>query len=545
MSSRPRSDPRVAPPPLGRLARSLRSTSSSQILLAAGAIHFLFLFFLGLSHHWSYLSSVLDLGAFDQSLWGILNGTPFQTTANVFGVSINWLGVHFNPILAFFSPLYAIFPAAEWLVLIQALAISMAVWPLYALGVRVCSSERAALLWSFAYLLNPFVLGAAAWDFHPMVLAAPVLAWALLAVEKGNAKILLFCGLLLLLIQEQYGVAVGGLGLLYWIRQRALLPSLLTLAMAGIGFGLVMVVIMPALSPTGGHIMIGEELGQLGRYGWLGTSPGGVFRSLLSDPILVLTFVLKDMGGWIYLGFLIVPLALTPLFGFEFLLPGVADFAANLLSANTMPRSPFAYHSIGLVPILIVAGMHGARRLSRFKRYSVAGLGRLALLGTLLVTYRLLPLPLPGAINAWAPVEYRIWPEQSLREVRASLPPTVSVSAQPNIGSHFTHRAELRVFPDGVGEVDCVVLRLASPTKRIHESDVGEIGSLAHHLQMDPAAFLSTVEELIASGEYGLKTSEPPWMVLCRDAESTAGDRQLLLSELDGLAQKWLGFPRP
>jgi len=518
---------------------ALPSSRLARVLLLAGVAHFLLLVFLGLTRHWGFLTSAHDLGIYDQSLWGILNGSPFLSTASELDLVVNHLGVHFNPILATFVPLYAILPAAEWLALIQALAISITAWPLYRLGVRLLSSEHAAALWTLVYLMNPFVLNAAAWDFHPIVLAAPVMTLTMLALELKRARLMLLGCIVLLLIREHLGVAVAGLGVLWWLRQRTFLPGFSAILIGGVGFVIVVGLIIPAFSPAGSHLMLSEDLGQLSRYVWLGTSPTEVLRSLLLHPIDAMRFALFELGGWVYLFFLLIPLALTPLIGAEFLLPAGADLAVNLLSANPMPRSVFAYHSIALIPVFVIAGMHGACRLSRLDRYSVTGLGRLVVFSSLLMTYRLLPLPLPGAINIWEPLEYRMWPERSVRDLRALLPPEMSVSAQANVVPHFTQRTNIRVFPNGVGEADCIVLRLASPTARIKGDNSSEVGGLAHHLQMAPGSYLARIQAVIASGEYGLKYWNGPWLLLCRSAAMTDIERSRILSELEDLARTW------
>lgn len=508
-------------------------------MLVVGMVHCLLILGLGLSRHWGYLTSVFDLGIYDQSLWGLLHGAPFLSTGNEFDQPINRLGVHFNPILAIFAPLYALYPAAEWLILVQALAITITAWPLYILGLRVLRSERAAMLWALAYLFNPFVIGAAAWDFHPVALAAPVMALAMLAIEIRHARLMLLSCLVLLLIREHYGIAVAGFGILWWLRQRTLRPALLVCGMGGIGFVLVLGVIMPSLSPTGSHVMMSQELGQLSRYGWLGESLSEVLRSLLFHPLEALGAVLLEMGGGVYLVLLLLPLFFVPVLGAEFLLPAAADIAVNLLSANPMPRSVFAYHSVALIPLLIVAGMHGASRMASFGRYTTTGLGGVVLWGSLLMAYLTAPWPLPGAANVWAPAEYRLWPEPVLAEIRNVLPPGASLSAQANVAPHFTQRAAIRVFPNGVGDADCMVLRLASPTLRLEGDSPDAVGTLAHHLQMSPHAYLAAVRDLVQSGEYGLRYWRVPWLVLCKGLALPEDDRREILRHTEGLAQAW------
>ncbi|MBW2740376.1 MAG: DUF2079 domain-containing protein, partial [Deltaproteobacteria bacterium] len=113
----------------------------------------------------NHYSAFLDLGVFDQAVWGVLNGESLLNTS-LFNRQINWLGFHFHPVVFLFTPLYAMIPDVTWLTIAQALALSLTAWPIFLLASRVSLSEKAGLLWAVAYLLNPFLLNAAAWDFH-------------------------------------------------------------------------------------------------------------------------------------------------------------------------------------------------------------------------------------------------------------------------------------------------------------------------------------------------------------------------------------------
>ncbi|MBV2235278.1 MAG: DUF2079 domain-containing protein, partial [Sterolibacterium sp.] len=251
----------------------LKSMARGQLAVLAltGAAFILYLL-MGLLRHWSYLTLLSDLGVFDQAAWATLHGDFMHHTINFPGKVINWLGLHFNLIVLAFVPLYAIAPWPEWFVLAQAAAIALAAWPLYRLALLWFGSERVAFYWALIYLVNPFVLNAAAWDFHPVALAAPCIAWALLALEQRRRGRFLACCVMLLLIQEQLGLTVFGLGLLWGLRHHewrfASAVALLGVAHAALVLG----VLMPALSPTGQLLMASAGEGQLSRYSWLGGS---------------------------------------------------------------------------------------------------------------------------------------------------------------------------------------------------------------------------------------------------------------------------------
>lgn len=485
---------------------------------AAIAIHFATFLLLGLSRHWGYLSSLNDLGVFDQAVWGTLNGEPLLNTSNL-NQPINWLGFHFNPFLLLFVPFYALSSSAEWFVLVQAAALSLAAWPIFLLASRVCQSEKAGLLWALIYLVNPFLLNAAAWDFHPVTLAVPFIALGLLAVEKADSRLLLLSCLPLLLIQEHLGLSVAGFGVLWWLRNKGWKTAVSLISLGIAHAALVLGVIMPAFSPTGSHLMVGSGLGQLSRYGWLGNSVSEAAQTLLTHPLAVLEFLTLQTDGASYLGLLLLPFLGFPLAGSAFLLPGLPDLLANMLSANPMPRILFAYHSATLVPVLTVAAIYGARRFAlRFNKFTSTQLAGLVAIVNFATGYIFAPLPLPGAHNIWMPTHFIHWPDPSVQSIRATVGNNVSASVQGNIGAHFSQRRDIYLYPNKVGKAEAIILRLESPTMRLLPPDPSMIATFASHLQMPPTDYLASIYCLLASKTYGVLIWEDPWLVFAKGA---------------------------
>jgi uncharacterized membrane protein len=513
--------------------------SWAHLALITGIAHFLLTASIGLSRHWAYLTSVNDLGIFDQAIWGIMNGAPYLNTINPFGMPINWLGYHFNPILFVFVPFYLVYPAAEWLIIFQAAAISITAWPLYLIAKRVIQSERAAFLWAVAYLVNPFVLSAAVWDFHPVALAAPFMALGVLAIDKREAWLFGLACLFLLLIQEHFGIAVAGFGVLWWLRNRSLTPAVIAFCVGVAHTVFVLGVIMPALSPTGRHLMISGGLGYLSRYAWLGDSASQVAQNAIEHPFFVLETVFVNFDGGRYLAFLLLPFLGLPLAGIEFLIPGLADLLANMLSANAMPRSVVAYHSISLLPLLVIAGIYGSERLMKKLRFSTLGLGGMIVWVSFLFGYLFAPLSLPYALNIWRAANWPYKPEKAVSEVNHLLPPDTSISVQGNVGAHFSERHYVYVFPAKVGEVGAVVLRLANPTMREAGENPAMIGSLGQHLMMSPDEFLDAVQDTLDSKVYGVVYWKPPWLVLSKTAMKEPEAMQAAGLYLKQLRREW------
>jgi uncharacterized membrane protein len=506
-------------------------------------IHFSILLFLGLFRHWGYITSINDLAVFDQAVWGILNGECLLNTAQM-NEPINWLGFHFHPFLFFFVPLYFLFSSPFWFILAQAFALSAAAWPVFLLAKHQFRSEQTGLIWVIIFLTNPFLLNAAAWDFHPVSLAVPFVCLCLLGIRKEDFILLIISSLFILTVQEHFGLMVVGFAILWSINTRRWIPGI-ALFLLGVGhFYLVLQVIMPAFSPIGQHVMVSEGLGHLSRYSWLGDSIGDIIQTIIIHPFAVLKIAMPS--GAFYLFFLLLPFLFFPLIGLSFLLPGIADLAANMLSANPMPRSIIGYHSVTLIPIFAVAAMYGVKRASRWvKRYSPSDLSLFVLTASAVMGYSLAPFPLPGAKNVWAPASFLSWPDPRVKEIRTLVGNDGSISVQANIGAHFSQRKEIYRYPNRIDQVAAVVLRLVSPTKNIHnypeekkEQRQHLLGMLDSHLQMDRDDFLASVEALLRDKDFGIIYWNNPWLVLKRDADAKEVIPDVM-SKLAELKEKW------
>lgn len=499
-----------------------------------------FLFFYGISRHSNYLTSINDLGHMDQAVWGTLNGNWFLNS-DTFGKPISRLGIHFDPILAVFVPLYALSPSVTWLTLAQSVAIPMVALPTYFLARRVCRSEQESFFWAATCLFSPFMLSAASWDFHPVSLAAPFIALALLAVEKKQYLVLLLACLLIMLCKEHFGVLVVGFGVLWFIRYREWKQSSLLIMIGSVFFIFVLKVIMPAFSPTGQHLMLSEDLGQLSRYGWLGQSIQEIVLTLLSNHFDVIRRVLLDMGGLTYLVLLFIPFLFMPVLGFEFLLPGLADLLVNLLSANPMPRSLYAYHSVTLIPVCVIASIYGCHRVGRMQTiFSSKQLAFASLAITLVIGWVSFPFyTLPGGLGFWQPKRLFDLHDPNYAQIRGLITPEMSLSVQANVGAHFTQREEVYLYPDKIGIAEAVVLRLESPTTRIGERDPSQVASLAHHLQMDPYVYLDSAKRLLRDQEYPRVVWADPWLIFLK-GEPMERDIDGVNKRIINLEHEWL-----
>jgi len=484
------------------------------------------------------MTSINDLGSFDQVAWMASRGHSLVNTS-VLGTPMNWLGFHFQPILFAFVLLYKITPSVNWFVFAQAGALALSAWPIYLIAEQVTDSGKAAFIWSMAYLCNPFLLNAAAWDFHPVTIAVPFMALGLLAVVRKQVGLLVVASIILLACKEHMGLAVAGLGLLYGIQNRAWTTGL-SLFLAGIAaFVLIVAVVMPSYSLTGQHLMFGENIGQLGRYSWLGGSPAEVIERAVLEPMHIIRGIVT-LGGIDYIFLLLVPFVFLSLGGVVWLLPAAADLLANFISANSMPRNIYSYHSVPLIPILAVAAIHGSCKLARTARtINPVKLSYIVLLVSLTLGYGCAPLPLYGSENYWKADHLTVEHDPKVANIR-ELIGGESASVQSNVGTHFSQRPLIYRYPQKVGKTEFIILRLESPTRRLLPYNTAIIATLAHHLMMDPSEYLDSVKSLLTDNLYGVVFWQDPWLVL-QKGKGTGNLNALITDKLEFLRGKWPG----
>ena len=514
-------------------------------MIFAISLHFFLLFFLGYFRHWGYMNSIYDLGVFDQAVWGTLHGKPLISTIH-FNRPINWLGFHFHPILFLFSALYYISPSVNWFIAAQALSLSIAAWPIFLIGKQICESEYTGFLWALCYLVNPFLLNSAAWDFHPISIAVPFIALSLLAIERRNFLMLLLSCLAILMCKEHLGFMVSGFGFIWWIKNRYWKTSLILITIGMVHFFVVFKVIMPELSPTAGHVMLSDGSSHLSRYNWLGHSFREILHTLFAHPLFVIKTTMLEWGGAQYLLLILLLFLGFFLLAPEFLIVGLADLAANLLSINPMPRSVFAYHSVALIPIFTIATIYGVKRISFQKiQHPIIKLAALVLSINLVYGYFYAPLPLPGSFNYWAPKPFANWKNQKVAAIRSEIDQNHSVSVQNNIAAHFSQREKLYLFPGKVGEADFIILRLESPTDNVNNipekylsrrKDI--LGTLDSHLQMDRNEYISTIDKLLTGKQYGIFIWNDPWLVLQKEVGNQNFRKEVEL-KLNRLKDEW------
>jgi uncharacterized membrane protein len=178
------------------------------------------------------------------------------------GPGFNLLGDHFSPIIALAAPVYRVFPGAQTLMVIQAVLIAVSVYVVSSLGLRRLGWWAGGGI-ALAYGLSFGLQSAVGSNFHEVAFGAPLLALAGAAYVERRHRHVVAWSLPLLLVKEDLGLTVALIGLVLWLAGERRRGTLLAVA-GGIGFLLVVLVVIPAFNPEGAYAYTGTVGGDRG-----------------------------------------------------------------------------------------------------------------------------------------------------------------------------------------------------------------------------------------------------------------------------------------
>jgi len=390
----------------------------------------------------AYNTGRFDLGNMAQAVWSTAHGHPLQIT-NLQGEQVSRLGSHVDPILVAFAPLWWIWPSAAMLVAAQAVAIALGALPVFWLARKHLGSEQAALGLALAYLLYPAVQWLTLNEFHPVALACPLLLFAFWYLDEDRLAAFAVFAVLAALTKEEIPLVIAGMGIWYAVsRPRWWVGGVI--AVLGVCLTAISVeLVLP-------HFNEGASSSFYGRYGELGHSPGGILRTVVTDPGKVLSTVF-DRDGVHYLLDLLVPLLLLGVAAPIVLLAALPELGLNLLSATDTQQSIHHHYTAGLIPPVIAATVLGAARVTRSRPERRVPLA-MALVAVMVVANVVL-----GAVPLWRDVPggqtYRAYASHVETHDRVTdralrlIPDGAVVSATNSLGSHLSGRRRFLSFP--------------------------------------------------------------------------------------------------
>ena len=372
-----------------------------------------------------------------QAVWSTAHGHPLQITG-LRGDQISRLGAHFDPILAAFAPLWLVWPSPDMLLVAQAVAVALGALPVYWLARKHLGSERAGLGFALAYLVYPPTQWLTLNEFHPVALACPLLLFAIWYLDEGRLLPFAVFALVAATTKEEIALVVASLGIWYALAHRRRVAGA-AVAVAGVAIALIAIeVVIPHFNRAGTSSFFT-------RYSEVGSTPGGIVHTALTDPLKIVTTAFTGRG-LTYLAQLALPLGLLVVLAPLALIAAVPELAVNLLSAATTQTSIHFHYTAGLLPVLLAAAVFGAKRIP--PRVPVATLVVVIAVGA---NYLLGPVPLwryfPGGEQLQAHAADVTEHDRIAARALRLIPPRAAVSATNSLGAHLSARRRVLSFP--------------------------------------------------------------------------------------------------
>jgi uncharacterized membrane protein len=392
---------------------------------------------LSILRHRAFSTGRFDLGNMVQAVWSTAHGHPLQITG-LRGDQISRLGAHFDPILAAFAPLWLAWPSPDMLLVAQAVAVALGALPVFWLARKHLGSDRVALGFALAYLIYPPTQWLTLNEFHPVALACPLLLYAIWFLDEGRVVPFAACAIVAATTKEEIALVVAGLGIWYALAHGRRWTGA-AVATAGVAAALIAIeVVIPHFNRAGTSSFFT-------RYSEVGSTPGGIVHTALTDPWKIVTTAATGRGLG-YLAQLVLPLALLVVLAPLALIAAVPELAVNLLSAATTQTSIRFHYTAGLIPVLIAAAVFGAKRLP--PRIPVA---TIVVVTALAANYLLGPAPLwryfPGGEQQQARAADVSEHDRIAARALRLIPPHAVVSATNSLGAHLSARRRVLSFP--------------------------------------------------------------------------------------------------
>lgn len=292
--------------------------------------------------HLLFQSNAWDLGIFDQPLYLLSRGLPPVSTI----VNVHILGDHAAWIFYPLSLLYRIYPSVYWLFAVQAIALSVGTIPTWHLARQAGLKQGSANAIAAAYLLYPLIFNLNLFDFHPEVIALPLILTAVWAARADRVGWFALCVWIALGCRDALSLTIAAMGVWLWVFEKRRVCGAIAFLSGLLWFVIATRIILPHFQPAG---ILG-----LSYYAEFGQSVPEILTNLILRPDLVLKRLLT-LANLEYLVLLFAPIGWGV--SLRHLVPLVAAFpqlALNLISHSAVQKNLIHQYSLPILPFLIV-----------------------------------------------------------------------------------------------------------------------------------------------------------------------------------------------
>lgn len=375
----------------------------------------------GWARHDAIETHAFDLGIFAQALWNTLQGDWLYSSLKG-GICL--LGDHVEAILFFLVPFYALWSHPKMLVLLQAIAAGLCIFPIGYLAKEKLKNRWLELAFVLAYCFYLPTRSALREDFHPEVLVDVLWLAAFIFMERKRIFLFLLSVLVAVSAKENMlGISfMLGFYAALWKKERKLGAALMVVSVAVFLWEIFWLV--PRLS---------KDL-----YFYR-----GVYSHLLQNPFSGLSMSLLNPEAWEYFFKIFSPFLFLPFFHFPTLSLTFPIFFQNVISRNPTTRSLAYHYTSGLTPFLFIAAIYGFYSLrDRFR-----GAGKHPAFWAGLFLFVSLLRSGPSEYYYFSEILSRRSPHRDfVREELKKIPQEASVFTHNNLIAQIANRREVYQF---------------------------------------------------------------------------------------------------
>lgn len=369
---------------------------------------------LSILRHNHFQSGGFDLGLYDQTIWKYSQFiSPYNTIKERF-----ILGDHLNLTLPLIVPLFYIWNDVRILLIFQAFWISFSTLAIFKLCLKRGFSPLTSLDLSFIYSLFYGIQFAVFFDFHPIVIGVGLIAWLVYFLETGRKKLFVATLGVLLLTQENMGIALASLGLIY-LFQRKYRRLALGFIFGGMIYSLLAAKVIAFFSPVGFQYT----------------------PEITLDPLKIITSFFDSEEKRLVWLYSFSWFSFLPLFSPGAVLAVILDLSQYFITGKEFARmwSPFMHHRAILAPFLTL-GVLDAIMFFKRKGINPEKLSIFLVIVALGLQYVFhFPLNKLSKPIYW---KNEAWMDDN-RALFKLIPKDASLATQQNLVPHLSHRQEI------------------------------------------------------------------------------------------------------
>lgn len=366
------------------------------------------------------------MGLYDQSVWQY---SQFQVPFNTIKDRLI-LGDHLTLTLPFLAPLFYIWDDVRILLIFQAVWVTFSSIAVYKIARNRKFSEQTSIILTVIYSLFYGIQYLIFFDFHPVAIGVGILPWLVLFFEKRMIKMFILSVIFLLLTQENMGLALSSLGIIYFF-EKSKRKAALSFFIVGI-ISTVVAIKATTLFYEGNYEYNPKDFS---------FNPATIVQRYFDNEEKRLVW-LHSLSGYSFLPLLSPPSILATSF----------DLAQYFQTGKPYARmwSPFLHHR-AVLDIFLLLGTLNALSFLKAKKFNVEKVTIAALFVVILMQYLLhLPLNKLSKPEFW---KYEDWMVSNEKLIK-SIPQDYSIAAQDNLVPHLSHRKEIRLLYPRVHDFD-------------------------------------------------------------------------------------------